>query len=84
MMAKCIYKPTSFEWDENKRNWTIESRGLDFIDAQMIFDSRNALTAPSSNSDERRFVSVAMLDNGKFYSVVGTWRGDVEQRRPRL
>jgi uncharacterized protein len=70
---------TMFEWDENKRRTNIESKGLDFVDAAFVFDGRAAITAPSRYPFEDRFVSTAVLDDGKFYSVVWTWRGDVRR-----
>jgi uncharacterized DUF497 family protein len=38
-----------FEWDEAKRQWTLAERGLDFIDAAMMFDGRRR-TRPKSVS----------------------------------
>jgi len=64
-----------FEWDENKRLKNIESKSLDFIDAVSVFDGRAVTTAPSNYPFEDRFVSTAVLDDGKFYTVVWTWRG---------
>jgi len=68
-----------FEWDEDKRRTTIEQRGLDFIDAQLAFDGRPVATASSTHPFEDRFVSVAVLDDGKFYSVVWMWRGEARR-----
>jgi uncharacterized protein len=63
-----------FEWDETKRLKNKARRGLDFADASLIFDGRPLVTAPSSRSNEERFVSTAEID-GYLYSVVWTWRG---------
>jgi uncharacterized DUF497 family protein len=68
-----------FEWDENKRQKNIESRGLDFVDAAIVFDGRRVASAPSRYPYEDRFVSTAILNDGKFYAVVWTWRGDVRR-----
>ncbi len=64
-----------FEWDENKRLKNLESKNLDFIDAVVVFDGRAVISAPSRYAVEDRFVSTAVLDDGKFYSVIWTWRG---------
>jgi uncharacterized DUF497 family protein len=64
---------------EEKRKLTIELRDLDFIDAQLLFDGRPAVTAPANTPFESRFVSVAMLNDGKFYTVVWTWRADARR-----
>lgn len=64
-----------FEWDETKRLRNKARRGLDFGDADLVFDGRPLITAPSYRNDEERFVSTAKID-GKLYTVVWTWRGE--------
>jgi uncharacterized DUF497 family protein len=64
-----------FEWDETKRLRNKARRGLDFSDADLVFDGRPLITAPSYRNDEERFVSTAEID-GKLYTVVWTWRGE--------
>ena len=79
---KCINKAcilNMFEWNENKRLETIESRGLDFLRATTIFDGRKFVTLRSKYKDEERFVTIATMDDGKFYSVIWTWRGEVRR-----
>jgi uncharacterized DUF497 family protein len=58
---------------------TIERRGLDFIDAQLLFDGRPSASAQSSYPFEDRFISVAGLDDGKFYAVVWVWRAQTRR-----
>jgi uncharacterized DUF497 family protein len=70
---------SQFEWDETKRLKNIERRDLDFLTARLIFDGRPVMTAPSRYADEVRFVSTAVLTDGKVYAVVWTWR--FESRR---
>jgi uncharacterized DUF497 family protein len=67
-----------FEWDENKRLWTIEARGLDFIDAASMFDGRPAIHVPAHAMGEDRFLTVAMIGK-KFHTVVWAWRGEVRR-----
>ena len=64
-----------FEWDETKRLKNKARRGLDFNDADLVFDGRPLITAPSYRNDEERFVSTAEI-HGKLYTVVWTWRGE--------
>lgn len=64
-----------FEWDEAKRLTNLTRRGLDFADADLLFDGRPVATAPSLRNGEHRFVSTAKI-NDKCYTVVWTWRGD--------
>lgn len=62
------------EWDEAKRLKNISRRGLDFADADLVFDGHPVATAPSRRNNEDRFVSTAEID-GKLYTVVWMWRG---------
>jgi uncharacterized DUF497 family protein len=77
MFTKCLHS-TVFEWDEAKRLKNQERHSLDFLDVDLIFDGRPIVTAPSLRNNERRFVSTAE-NNGKFYSVVWTWRGQSQR-----
>lgn len=61
------------EWDETKRLVNIQRRGLDFGDADLMFDGRPVTTAASQRNNEDRFISTAEI-NGKLYTVVGMWR----------
>lgn len=61
------------EWDETKRLVNIQRRGLDFGDADLMFDGRPVTTAASRRNNEDRFISTAEI-NGKLYTVVWMWR----------
>lgn len=52
------------DWDENKRNWTLQERGMDFASVADA-DWDNALTAEDSRSEygEVRFVSLVSINN---------------------
>jgi uncharacterized DUF497 family protein len=63
------------EWDEAKRLKNIKRRGLDFEDADLMFDGRQVTTAASRRNNEDRFVSTAEID-GKLYTVVWMWRSE--------
>jgi hypothetical protein len=65
--------PTDFEWDEAKREWVLRERGLDFLDAALLFDGRKLLSVPSPRGDEERWLSIGELD-GRMIAVVWTWR----------
>lgn len=64
-----------FEWDEAKREWTLADRGLDFADARPLFDGRPVVEFPAKTPTEARTLTVGQLGDGKFYTVVWTWRG---------
>ena len=63
-----------FEWSEAKRQTVFAARGLDFIDAQALFDGRPLVTAPSPRGEEERWLTIGEL-NGVVIAVVWMWRG---------
>ncbi|MDP9469848.1 MAG: BrnT family toxin [Chloroflexota bacterium] len=75
-----------FEWDDAKRQANLAKHRVDFVDVQELFDGRPVFTAVSQHPDEQRFVTTGILD-GRFYTVVWTWRGDsirlISARRAR-
>ncbi|MBF2057937.1 MAG: BrnT family toxin [Cyanobacterium sp. T60_A2020_053] len=61
-----------FEWDENKRQTNISKHGIDFIDAQKIFDYDTVTIEDDRfNYGEQRFIAIGLL-NGKTIVVVYT------------
>jgi hypothetical protein len=64
-----------FEWSGAKRQIVLADRDLDFIDAEVFFDGRPLVTAPSPQGEEERWLSVGEL-NGALIAVVWMWRGE--------
>ncbi len=64
---------SAFEWDEDKRLSTMEKHGIDFRDAQLLFDGRPVLTRSSSRQGESRSTSTDFIGE-KFYTVIWTVR----------
>ena len=62
-----------FESDEAKRQRVLAERGLDFRDAEALFDGRPMHHVPSPRNNELRFASTAE-SNGKLLTVVWMWR----------
>ena len=75
-----------FEWSAAKRIAVLEARGLDFIDAEILFDGRPLHTVASRRGAEERWLSVGEL-NGRLVAVVWTQRRDtiriITMRRAR-
>jgi uncharacterized protein len=67
-----------FEWDEAKRLINIEKHNLDFLDAQLLFDGRASITSESDYPVEARYVTTTLI-NGRFHTVVWTWRDGVRR-----
>ena len=53
----------AFEWDEAKRQSNLAKHGLDFVDAQAIFDGRPRLDVVAAYEAERRRLSIGQLGN---------------------
>jgi uncharacterized DUF497 family protein len=58
--------------DEAKRLENTRRRGLDFVDADLMFDGRPATTAEWRNHEDR-LVSAAEI-HGKLCTVLWMWR----------
>jgi uncharacterized DUF497 family protein len=65
------------EWDENKRQDVLRRRGIDLLDAALIFEN-DVITQIDDRRDygETRFVSLGLAD-GECYIVVHTERNGV-------
>jgi uncharacterized DUF497 family protein len=63
-----------FEWDEGKRERLLRERGIDLLDAALIFEGA-VLTEIDSRADygETRYLSTGKVD-GEYFVVVHTAR----------
>jgi uncharacterized DUF497 family protein len=75
-----------FEWDEDKRLLNLRKHGIDFIDAQAVFEGQCLYTYPSPRNDEVRWVTVGTVHR-RLIAVIWTERGDcirlISARRAR-
>lgn len=66
-----------FEWDENKREKVIKERGVDILDAALIFEGPVVTAVDDRNNyGEQRLKSIGLVGNDVFI-VVHTRREDV-------
>jgi len=67
-------------WDEAKRQATLRERGLDFADAERVFEGRRFYTRRDNRRDygEVRKITVGYL-SGRFVVIV--WAGRDGERR---
>ncbi len=77
-----------FEWDENKRQTNIIKHGIDFIDAQKIFNYETVTLEDNRfNYGEQRFIALGLL-KGKIIVVIYTERISLElyllEKRPKM
>jgi len=64
-----------FEWDEHKRARVLAERGLDFVDAAILFDGRPTLDQGSPRGGEVRLKTTAYV-TGTLLTLVWCRRGD--------
>jgi uncharacterized protein len=65
---------TVFEYDENKSQSNLTKHGIDFGEAQKLWNDPNLLEIPARTQDEPRFLIVGKIEN-KHWSAVITYRG---------
>jgi hypothetical protein len=63
-----------FEWDENKNTANIEKHGIDFRDAERIWNPTPVEISRSTRSGEERILVTGEVD-GRLITVVYTKRG---------
>ena len=66
-----------FVWDEAKRRSNLEKHGLDFKDADLVYDDPQKLTYVSSRKGEDRKLDLAFaLVNGRLLALIYVERGE--------
>jgi uncharacterized DUF497 family protein len=66
----------NFEFDPQKSDTNKQKHGIDFIEAQALWEDPDLLEIPARTEDEPRFLVVGKI-NGKHWSGVITYRDDV-------
>ena len=64
-----------FEYDPDKSLLNREKHGIDFDEAQSLWDDENRLEIPAKTVDEPRYLVIGQI-NGKFWSAVIMYRGE--------
>ncbi len=67
-------KMTSFEYDENKSQSNLTKHGIDFVEAQKLWDDPKTLEIPAKIEDEPRFLIIGKIGD-KHWTAVITYRG---------
>ena len=63
----------SFEFDASKSNANRTKHGIDFVEAQGLWNDPMLLEIPAKTDDELRFLVIGIID-GKHWSAVITYR----------
>jgi len=66
---------SAFEFDERKGASNKVKHGIDFVEAQALFEDEKRLEIPARTEDEPRFMIVGVVA-GKHWSAVVTYRED--------
>ena len=64
-----------FEFDPKKSENNKEKHGLDFVEAQALWDDPDLLEIPARTEDEPRFLVIGKV-NKKHWSGIITYRGE--------
>jgi uncharacterized protein len=64
-----------FQWEERKRQANLAKHGLDFFDAEPVFEGDH-YSYPSPRNDEQRWVTVGRFGT-RLVAVIWTPRGDI-------
>lgn len=78
-MLSIPYKRLSveFEYDKNKSKINKEKHGIDFAEAQKLWQDENALIVPANIIDEEIRYALIALFKKKCFVAIYTMRGDV-------
>lgn len=75
-----------FEFDQRKSLSNRQKHGIDFIEAQRLWDDVDLLVTPARTEDKPRSVAIGRID-GKLWSAVVTYRREririISARRSR-
>jgi uncharacterized DUF497 family protein len=64
-----------FEFDREKSDKNKAKHGIDFYEAQALWDDADLIEVPARTTDEPRFVVIGMIKD-KYWSAVITYRGN--------
>jgi uncharacterized DUF497 family protein len=65
----------TFEFDESNSQGNLTKHGINFIDAQLLWNDPRLLEIPAKTEDEPRFLVIGLI-NGKCWSAVLTYQGE--------
>lgn len=71
---KIYYYTMEFEFDPNKCQLNKHKHGIDFVDAQSLWDDPDRIQIPVRTEDEARFMLIGKI-GPKHWSAIFTFRG---------
>lgn len=64
-----------FEFDSDKSLANLEKHGIDFCDAQALWEDQDLLEVRAKSDDEPRYLVIGLL-GGQYWSAVITYRSE--------
>ena len=64
-----------FEFDDSKSKSNRAKHGIDFVEAQALWNDSNLMEIPAKTVDEARFLIIAMIEQ-KHWSAIVTYRDE--------
>ncbi len=64
-----------FEFDPGNSDRNLAKHGIDFVEAQRLWNDQNLLEIPARIEDEPRFIVIGQID-ARYWSAVITYRSD--------
>ena len=64
-----------FEYDPEKNKKNKEKHGIDFVEAQLLWEDPDLIEIPAKTLDEPRFLVIGRIDK-KHWSGIVTYRGE--------
>ena len=71
------YTVIEFEFDPNKSQQNEEKHGVDFVEAQELWDDPDLLEVSARIEDEPRFIIVGRIETGHWSAVVSYRNGKI-------
>jgi uncharacterized protein len=68
-----LYTVTNFEFHKTKSQKNLLKHGIDFVDAQLLWNDPRLLEVPAKTKDEARFLVIGVIGT-KNWSAVVTYR----------
>lgn len=65
----------SFEFDDRKSRANLEKHGIDFVEAQLLWDDTDFVEIQARSTDEPRSLVIGSIE-GKIWSAVITYRNE--------
>lgn len=64
-----------FEFDLKKSNANQQKHGIDFVEAQALWDDENRIQYPALTVDEKRIILIGLIDK-KYWTAIYTIRNE--------